>query len=80
MSENVRAKKHLGQHFLTDEKIALDIVKALNKSGKIKYPKLEEMLEFLCNKKVENYHNAHGDIMATFECYKVLCEKYNKFI
>lgn len=29
MSENVRAKKHLGQHFLTDEKIALDIVKAL---------------------------------------------------
>jgi hypothetical protein len=37
-------------------------------------------LEFLCNKKVENYHNAHGDIMATFECYKVLCEKYNKFI
>jgi hypothetical protein len=58
---------------------SMDVVKALNKSGKIKYPNLGEMLEFLCNKKVENYHNAHGDIMATFECYKILCEKYNKF-
>ena len=29
MKEQVRAKKHLGQHFLKDEKIALDIVKGL---------------------------------------------------
>lgn len=29
MSNQVRAKKHLGQHFLKDEKIALDIVKSL---------------------------------------------------
>ncbi|MFL5765229.1 MAG: 16S rRNA (adenine(1518)-N(6)/adenine(1519)-N(6))-dimethyltransferase RsmA [Bacteroidia bacterium] len=29
MNEHVRAKKHLGQHFLKDENIALDIVKAL---------------------------------------------------
>jgi 16S rRNA (adenine1518-N6/adenine1519-N6)-dimethyltransferase len=29
MSEQVRAKKHLGQHFLKDENIALDIVRAL---------------------------------------------------
>lgn len=29
MKEEVRAKKHLGQHFLTDENIAFDIVKAL---------------------------------------------------
>ncbi|MBL7883837.1 MAG: 16S rRNA (adenine(1518)-N(6)/adenine(1519)-N(6))-dimethyltransferase RsmA [Bacteroidia bacterium] len=29
MSNFVRAKKHLGQHFLTDENIALDIVKGL---------------------------------------------------
>jgi 16S rRNA (adenine1518-N6/adenine1519-N6)-dimethyltransferase len=29
MNEFVRAKKHLGQHFLTDENIALDIVKGL---------------------------------------------------
>jgi hypothetical protein len=37
------------------------------------------MLIFLCDKKVENYHNATGDITATFECYKILCEKYNCF-
>ncbi|HNP19338.1 MAG TPA: 16S rRNA (adenine(1518)-N(6)/adenine(1519)-N(6))-dimethyltransferase RsmA [Fulvivirga sp.] len=29
----VKAKKHLGQHFLTDESIALDIVKALNEAN-----------------------------------------------
>lgn len=29
MKNDVRAKKHLGQHFLTDESIALSIVKAL---------------------------------------------------
>ncbi len=29
MTEQVRAKKHLGQHFLKDETIALDIVKSL---------------------------------------------------
>jgi 16S rRNA (adenine1518-N6/adenine1519-N6)-dimethyltransferase len=29
MSDKVRAKKHLGQHFLNDEQIALDIVDAL---------------------------------------------------
>jgi 16S rRNA (adenine1518-N6/adenine1519-N6)-dimethyltransferase len=29
MSDQVRAKKHLGQHFLRDENIALDIVKGL---------------------------------------------------
>lgn len=29
MARHVRAKKHLGQHFLTDESIALDIVDAL---------------------------------------------------
>jgi len=29
MTERVRAKKHLGQHFLKDETIALDIVKGL---------------------------------------------------
>ncbi len=36
MSENVRAKKHLGQHFLKDETIALDIVKALKHTSKYK--------------------------------------------
>lgn len=30
MNNEVRAKKHLGQHFLKDENIALDIVKSLN--------------------------------------------------
>ena len=56
-----------------------NIVNAKNKIGRLKYPRLDEMLMFLCNKKVENHHNALGDITATFDCYKVLCDKYKCF-
>jgi DNA polymerase III epsilon subunit-like protein len=55
------------------------IINAKNKLGKIKYPRLDEMLMFLCNKSVDNYHNAIGDVIATFECYKILCDKYKCF-
>jgi len=55
------------------------IIKAKNKIGRLKYPRLDELLKFLCNKKIENYHCATGDILATFDCYKVLCDKYNCF-
>ena len=33
MSKDVRAKKHLGQHFLKDETIAQDIVKSLKQTS-----------------------------------------------
>ena len=56
-----------------------NIIQAKNKIGKLKYPKLDEMLMFLCNKSVDNYHTALGDINATFDCYKILCDKYNCF-
>jgi 16S rRNA (adenine1518-N6/adenine1519-N6)-dimethyltransferase len=36
MNEQVRAKKHLGQHFLKDESIALDIVKSLKHTAHYK--------------------------------------------
>lgn len=56
-----------------------NIVNAKDKIGRLKNPRLEEMLIFLCNKSVENYHNALGDIIATFDCYKILCDKYKCF-
>ncbi len=56
-----------------------NIIKATNKIGKLKNPRLDEMLMFLCSKSVENHHNALGDIIATFDCYKILCDKYNCF-
>ena len=34
---SVKAKKHLGQHFLTDESIAKDIADSLSLSGYKKY-------------------------------------------
>jgi hypothetical protein len=56
-----------------------NIVNAKNKLGKLKHPKLQEMYSFLCNKEIENAHNAYGDVVATFECYQVLCDKYGCF-
>ena len=35
--KKVRAKKQLGQHFLTDESIAIDTVEAFNQDGKFRY-------------------------------------------
>ena len=56
-----------------------NIIQAKDKNGRLKNPKLDEMLMFLCNKSVDNYHNALGDIIATFDCYKILCHEYNCF-
>ena len=56
-----------------------NIIKSKDKIGRLKYSRLDEMLMFLCNKQVENYHNALGDIIATFNCYKILCDKYKCF-
>ena len=36
MQDYVRAKKHLGQHFLTDQTIALNIVNSLLEIDKVK--------------------------------------------
>ena len=56
-----------------------NIINAKDKNGRLKNPRLDEMLMFLCNKTVENYHNALGDITATFDCYKILCDEYKCF-
>ena len=49
------------------------------RNERLKNPRLDEMLMFLCNKSVDNYHNALGDIIATFDCYKMLCDQYKCF-
>lgn len=56
-----------------------NIIKAKDKIGRLKNPRLDEMVMFLCNKSVENHHNALADIIATFDCYKILCDKYKCF-
>ena len=56
-----------------------NIVNAKNIKGHLKNPTLEELMRFTCNKSVKNYHNAIGDVNATFECYKILCDKYECF-
>jgi len=56
-----------------------NIVKSKDKIERLKNPRLEEMLMFLCYKSVEDYHTALGDVIATFDCYKILCDKYKCF-
>ena len=50
-------------------------VRALNKYGKLKVPKLAELHQFLFNEDFENAHDAMGDVMATYKCYMELKER-----
>ena len=56
---DVRAKKHLGQHFLTDQNIARDIVDSLSLEGYKKVlevgPGMGVLTKFLLEKDVETY-------------------------
>jgi 16S rRNA (adenine1518-N6/adenine1519-N6)-dimethyltransferase len=57
MTGQVRAKKHLGQHFLKDETIALDIVKSLKHNSLYKKvlevgPGMGVLTKYLINEKV----------------------------
>jgi len=59
--------------------LSKNIVRSLNKNGQIKYSKLGEMADFLLkNTQIDNskYHDAKYDIMITYECYKILRDKY----
>jgi DNA polymerase III epsilon subunit-like protein len=65
-------------------KVSKDIVKSINKLGRIKYPKLSELCEYfnieICNDKC---HDSLYDIKLTYECFIKLFElnlidiKYN---
>lgn len=44
-------------------------VKATNKNGKIKFPKLDELYYKVFKKHFDNQHNASADVNATAECF-----------
>ena len=48
------------------------IVNALNKWGKIKYPKLTEAYKFFFGKELDRAHSANADAIATLEIYLAL--------
>lgn len=58
-SDNVRAKKHLGQHFLNDETVAMDIAGALTLRGYDKVleigPGMGVLTKYLLEKPVETF-------------------------
>lgn len=61
MDNQVRAKKHLGQHFLKDETIALNIVKSLKHSSQYKKvievgPGMGVLTKYLIQEKVYETH------------------------
>lgn len=75
LMEKVRAKKHLGQHFLTDPRIALRIVEALQPAGRYKQVlevgpgmgilsdhllQRDDVESFLVDVDVESFHYLHS--------------------
>ena len=48
------------------------IVKALNKRGQVKYPKLTEAYKFFCDRELDRAHSANADAVATLEIYLAL--------
>lgn len=48
------------------------IVNALDKRGKVKYPKLTEAYKFFFDKELDRAHSANADAVATLEIYLAL--------
>lgn len=44
--------------------------------GKYKWPKLNELHQFLFNEDFENAHDALGDVLATYRCYNELKKQF----
>ena len=49
-----------------------NIVKALNKRGQIKYPKLTEAYKFFFDRELDRAHSANADAVAALEIYLAL--------
>jgi len=60
-------------HYCTME-AAKPIVKALNKKGGLKYPKLAEAYQHFFDKELTNAHSANADTVACLEIYLALQE------
>jgi len=58
---------------MKDNKVK-QFVGALNKAGRIKWPKLIELHEKLFNCGFDDAHDAYADIKATRDCYFELCK------
>lgn len=53
------------------------IVKALNKRGQLKYPKLTEAYKFFFDRELDRAHSANADTVAALEIYLALKKQEN---
>lgn len=53
-------------------KQSMNVCKIIGKNGRIKFPRLSELYEFLFNKEIGVSHRAIVDVVNTFQCYKKL--------
>lgn len=72
------AEDLIGYKTLCTMKTTTNLVKAKNKYGSNKWPRLEELYTFLFGSSFDNAHHAMCDVDALVRCYYVLQEKYNK--
>jgi 16S rRNA A1518/A1519 N6-dimethyltransferase RsmA/KsgA/DIM1 with predicted DNA glycosylase/AP lyase activity len=71
---SVKAKKHLGQHFLTDESIAKNIADALTENGYDNVleigPGMGVLTKYLLQKKIKTYcHRIRQRVYCLFTGY-----------
>ena len=62
-------KRWLESKFYCTMKESKDIVQALDKRGRIKYPRLAEAYKHFFNRELRNAHNAGADAVAALEVY-----------
>ena len=74
------AHEIISKHWLTlptfcTMKESKNEVQALNKSGRLKYPKLTETYKHFFGKDLDRAHSANADAVATLEIYLALTQK-----
>lgn len=74
------ARELIANHWLTlptfcTMKESKNEVQALNKSGRLKYPKLTETYKHFFGKDLDRAHSANADAVATLEIYLVLMQE-----
>jgi hypothetical protein len=63
------------KEILCSMKLTTQIVKAINKNGKIKYPSLGELYNFVFNTPIENAHNSYFDVVNLHSSIKYLYDR-----
>lgn len=75
---HIIVKHWLDMPFYCTMQSAKNVVNALDKRGKVKYPKLTEAYEFFFGRELDRAHSANADAVAVLEIYMALQKEETK--